>query len=114
MKTLSSLLVAVVALISSILIASPTWALDVQMGYNGNLVFEPSEVTINAGESVHFVNNMLPPHNVVVDGHKELTHGALAMFPGEEFDITFDEPGDYDFYCGPHQGAGMTGVVHVQ
>ena len=97
-----------------IFLAAPVFAVDVQMGYDGNLVFEPSEVTISAGESVHFVNNMLPPHNVVVDGHKELTHDALAMMPGEEFDIAFPEPGDYDFYCGPHQGAGMTGVVHVQ
>lgn len=111
MKTFLS---ACLSFLAVIFLAAPVFAVDVQMGYNGGLVFEPSEITINAGESVHFVNNMLPPHNVVVDGHKELTHGALAMMPGEEFDITFDEPGDYDFYCGPHQGAGMTGVVHVQ
>ena len=53
------------ALIASIFFAAPVWAVDVQMGANGNLVFEPAEVTIAAGESVHFVNNMLPPHNVV-------------------------------------------------
>ena len=41
--------------------ASPALAVDVQMGSNGNLVFDPAEVTISAGESVHFVNNMLPP-----------------------------------------------------
>ena len=33
------------------------WAVDVQMGSGGNLVFDP-EVTISAGESVHFVNNI--------------------------------------------------------
>ena len=60
------------------------------MGADGNLVFEPSEVTISAGESVHFVNNMgLPPHNVIVEDHPELDHEALALMPGEEFDVTF-------------------------
>ena len=48
------------ALLATIFFAAPAWAVDVQMGYDGNLVFEPSEVTISAGESVHFVNNMLP------------------------------------------------------
>ena len=114
MKTLFSLLIAIVALVSTALFAAPTWALDVQMGFDGNLVFEPSEITISAGDSVHFVNNMLPPHNVVVEGRKDLSHDALAMLPGEEFDVTFPEAGDFNFWCGPHQGAGMTGVVHVQ
>ena len=59
------------------------------MGSNGNLIFDPAEVTISAGETVHFVNNMLPPHNVVVEDHPEISHEALAMMPGEEFDVTF-------------------------
>ena len=61
------------------------------MGSNGNLVFDPAEVTINAGESVHFVNNMLPPHNVIIEDHPELGHEVLAMLPGEEFDVAFPE-----------------------
>ena len=98
----------------TLFLALPAWAVDVQMGYDGNLAFEPNEITINAGDSVHFVNNMLPPHNVIIDGHDELSHDALAMMPGEEFDIEFTEVGDYNFYCGPHAGAGMKGVVHVK
>ena len=54
------------------------------MGSNGNLVFDPAEVTIAAGESVHFVNNMLPPHNVVVEDHPELSHEIPTMLPGED------------------------------
>ena len=65
--------------LATLFLAAPAWAVDVQMGYDGNLVFEPSEITISAGDSVHFVNNMLPPHNVIVDGHDELSHDALAM-----------------------------------
>ena len=73
------------------------------MGANGNLVFEPAEVTISAGESVHFVNNMLPPHNVIVEDRPDLGHEGLAMLPGEEFDVAFPEAGDY-----------LTGVVHTK
>jgi plastocyanin len=35
------------------------------------------------------------------------------MLPGEEFDITFNDPGDYTYWCAPHKGAGMIGNVHV-
>ena len=102
------------AFLATLFLALPAWAVDVQMGYDGGLVFEPSEVTINAGESLHFVNNMLPPHNVLVEDHDELGHDALAMMPGEGFDVEFPEAGDYTFYCGPHKGAGMIGTVHVK
>ena len=77
------------AFLATLFLAAPAWAVDVQMGSGGNLIFEPSEVTIDAGDSIHFVNNMLPPHNVVVEDHPELSHEALAMMPGEEFDVTF-------------------------
>ena len=102
------------ALFATLFLALPAWAVDVQMGANGNLVFDPAEVTINAGESVHFVNNMLPPHNVIVEGRPDLAHESLAMLPGEEFEITFSDAGDYTYWCAPHTGAGMIGTVHVQ
>ena len=54
------------ALLATLFLAAPAWAVDVQMGYDGDLVFEPADVLINAGESIHFINNMLPPHNGVV------------------------------------------------
>jgi len=101
------------AFLATLFLAAPARAVDVQMGSNGNLIFDPSDVTISAGESVHFVNNMLPPHNVVVEDHSELSHEALAMMPGEEFDVTFPGAGDYTYWCGPHKGAGMVGTIHV-
>ena len=103
-----------IAVFASLFLALPAWAVDVQMGYDMNLAFEPSEVTINAGESVHFINNQLPPHNVIVEGHDELNHEALAMLPGEDFEVAFPEPGDHTYWCGPHKGAGMIGTIHVQ
>ena len=101
------------ALLATLFFALPAWAVDVQMGSNGNLIFEPSDISIAAGESVHFINNMLPPHNVIVEDHPELSHTGLAFAPGETFDIAFSEPGEYTFWCDPHKGAGMIGHVHV-
>ena len=101
------------ALLATLFFSAPAWAVDVQMGSNGNLVFDPAEVTISAGESVHFVNNMLPPHNVIVEDRPDLGHESLAMLPGEDFEVAFPEPGDYTYWCGPHKGAGMIGHVHV-
>ena len=100
-------------LLAIFIFSTPTWAIDVVMGANGSLVFEPADVTINAGDTVHFVNGMLPPHNVIVEDHPELSHDGLAFASGESFDITFPEAGDYNFWCDPHKGAGMTGTLHV-
>ena len=103
----------VLAIVAAFFLALPAYAADVQMGFNGNLVFEPNELTISAGDKVHFINNMLPPHNVIVEGRPDLAHESLAMLPGEEFDITFNDAGDYTYWCAPHKGAGMIGTVHV-
>ena len=114
MKKITRTLILTIVFALIIFLPRLAYAADVMMGSNGNLIFEPADVTISAGESVHFVNNMLPPHNVVVEDHPELSHEALAMMPGEEFDITFPDSGDYTFWCAPHKGAGMIGNVHVQ
>ena len=57
---------------------------------------------------------MLPPHNVIVEDRPDLGHESLAMLPGEEFDVVFNDPGDYTYWCAPHKGAGMIGTVHVE
>ena len=86
---------------------------EIQMGSGGNLVFDPNEISIAAGETVTFVNGDLPPHNMMVDGYPELSHSDLAFSAGESFEVTFPEAGDYNFQCDPHAGAGMKGVIHV-
>ena len=101
------------ALLASLFFALPAWAVDVTMGSNGNLVFDPAEVSISAGESIHFVNNMFPPHNVIVEDHPELSHETLSRLPYEYFEVAFPESGDYTYWCGPRKGSGMIGHVHV-
>ena len=102
-------------LISAAVIFMPkmAFAAEIQMGSGGNLVFEPNELTVSVGESVTFTNGDLPPHNMVVADHPELSHPDLMFVGGEEILVTFDNPGDYEFQCEPHTGAGMKGVIHV-
>ena len=104
----------ILTLLTVFFLAVPAWAVDVTMGSGGNLVFEPNEITISAGDTVHFINEALPPHNIIVEGRSDLSSEALLFSPGETQDVVFADPGDYNFFCGPHQGAGMTGTVHVE
>ena len=104
-----------VMLIASLILFMPNfaYATEIQMGSEGNLVFNPSEVNISVGDSVTFTNGDLPPHNVVFLDNPELSHPDLMFLGGEQIEITFDEAGDYEFQCEPHAGAGMKGVIHV-
>nr|BAR28992.1 plastocyanin [uncultured Mediterranean phage uvMED] len=104
----------IIAILATLFLAAPVWAVDVVMGAGGNLVFEPNDITISTGETLHFVNEALPPHNIIVEGRADLSRESLLFAPGESQDILFADAGDYNFFCGPHQGAGMTGVIHVK
>ena len=110
---LSRLTIMITAVFLSMTLAAQAYAADITMGSGGNLVFEPNEISISAGDTVTFTNGDLPPHNMQVADHPELSHGDLAFTAGESFDVTFPDAGDYNIQCDPHAGAGMKGVVHV-
>lgn len=118
-RSLSLALCAVVLVIGSFFMAvSPAAAdtLTVKMGAdNGMLAFDPPTLTIKAGDTVKWVNNKLPPHNIVFEGGvANKSHNDLMFSPGESYEVTFDTPGEYSYYCAPHRGAGMAGKVVVQ
>ncbi len=97
--------------------ASPASAdtVTVKMGSDsGQLVFDPKVVTIKVGDTVKWVNNKAFPHNVIVDGHPELSHKKLAQKPKAELETIFTEAGEFSYYCSPHRGAGMQGKVIVE
>ena len=104
-----------IVFVSFFALSFKAYAAEIQMGSEGMLVFEPCELTVAVGESVTFVNNELPPHNVMFDEpYQEMSHSDLAFTAGESFDVVFDTAGDYYFQCDPHAGAGMKGVIHVE
>ena len=101
---MSRLTIMLTSLFLSFTLASSAYATEIQMGYEGNLVFEPNEVTVNAGETVTFINNALPPHNIIVDGRADLSRESLMFSPGETQEIVFADVGDFNFKCAPHEG----------
>ena len=111
---MSRLTIMLTSLFLSFSLAASAYATEIQMGKDGMLVFAPCELTVSVGDTVTFVNNELPPHNVMFTDHDELSHNDLAFSPGESFEVTFNEAGDYGFQCDPHAGAGMKGVIHVK
>ncbi|ACK66265.1 plastocyanin [Rippkaea orientalis PCC 8801] len=117
-KKLGLFLAALVLVVSSFFIAvNPASAatVEVKMGADsGMLAFEPKEITISSGDTVKWINNKLSPHNVIVEGHEELSHKDMAFKAGEAFEATFSEPGEYTYYCAPHRGAGMVGKIIVK
>ena len=118
LKSIKSLLYTALAfvLVCTVGVASASAAtVEVKLGADsGMLAFEPSSVTIKAGDTVKFVNNKMAPHNAVFEGHDEYSHADLAFSPGESWEETFSDAGTYDFYCEPHRGAGMVGQVIVE
>jgi plastocyanin len=38
---------------------------------------------------------------------------GFLVHPGAHFDVTLVEPGVYDYYCAPHEAAGMVGRIIV-
>ncbi|MFM7424580.1 MAG: plastocyanin [Elainella sp.] len=119
LRSLSLALCAVVLVAGSFFVAASPAAAEtytVKMGAdNGMLAFEPSTVTIKAGDTVKWVNNKLPPHNIMFEGGAaNKSHDQLMFSPSEAYEVTFDTAGTYDYYCSPHRGAGMAGKVVVQ
>lgn len=121
----------VVLVVSSFAVFTPSASAEtyqVKLGTDkGLLQFQPKSLTIKPGDTIEWVNNKVPPHNVVFDKAKNptkdadlaktLSHTKLLLNPGQSQTTTFpaDAPvGDYTFYCAPHRGAGMVGKITVQ
>lgn len=94
----------------------------VKMGSdNGQLIFVPDDLKICKGDTVTWVNNKSGPHNVVFDEDNipsGVSQESISMDDqlGEEGDTyskKFDVAGTYGYYCEPHRGAGMNGVLTV-
>jgi len=102
----------------------------VAAGPDGNLVFEPEEVTVGVGETVtwefesagHNVS-AYPDHGDQVslpdgadpfgsDGVADDQYATLAA--GATFEHTFDTAGEYTYVCVPHVSSGMVGTVVVE
>ncbi len=95
--------------------------------------FAPTELTVSAGDSVVFANTSKETHTVTAYGEDlpdeagyfasggadseseardSLSDGLVD--PGEIFEVTFDDPGTYKYFCIPHESSGMKGTIIVE
>ncbi|MEH1770257.1 MAG: plastocyanin [Nostoc sp.] len=130
-RRLSLAVLTILLVVNSFAVFTPSASAEtykVKLGSDkGLLAFEPKKLTIKPGDTIEWVNNKVPPHNVVFDAAKNptknaelaksLSHTKLLLNPGQTKTTIFpaDAPaGDYTFYCNPHRGAGMVGTITVE
>lgn len=81
--------------------------------------FQYTEIHIPVGGSVEWVGAGRNPHNAVAaDGSwsTESVFGSLEQLEGDVAVMTYDQPGEYVFFCTFHgnaEGKGMAGVLVV-
>lgn len=103
------------------------------VGSTAGYKFDPANVTIKAGDAVKFVVVSGGPHNVAFDAsaipsgaqailQKNMTGqqgpliGPLMPNNGDSYTVSFAgaPPGQYHYYCLPHQSLNMVGIITVQ
>ena len=100
-----------------------------------DLVFDPAEITVSVGDTVTWENVGSVPHSVTAyeeqlpDGATYFASGGFdgeeaardawgnssggTLFEGQEYEHTFEVPGEYPYFCIPHEIGGMVGTVVV-
>jgi plastocyanin len=74
----------------------------------GGNSFNPNPVEVKVGETVTWINDDSGRHTVT---SKDGVFESELMGQGQSFSFTFDEAGEYSYFCSPHPG--MTGTVVV-
>ena len=107
---------------------------DVNMELQGNTYkFDPSTITVKAGDVINFHDKSGGPHNVsfwpdsipsgAADALKKNMpdqmaplEGPLLTEPDQVYKVSFAgaPTGEYKFYCLPHLALGMRGKITVQ
>ena len=86
---------------------------DVAVVVIRDFAFSAPTLTIDRGTSVRWRTSTGTFHTVTPDGHQAFASRQMNA-SGETFDVRFDAPGRYRYYCEPHRALGMMGEVVVQ
>lgn len=85
----------------------------VDVGTGGGLAFAPPAIRIDSGTTVVWEwTGEGGGHNVVAEGGG--FESDLYSDAGETFQHTFEETGNYRYYCNPHKASGMKGGIVVK
>lgn len=98
-----------------------------------DFMYEPDPLTISVGETATWINDSSQSHTVTAYEEKlpegadffasggatseeqarsDLEDGLIDE--GETFEVTFNEPGTYTYFCIPHESQGMIATVVVE
>jgi plastocyanin len=101
---------------------------DVTIKLTNSNEFQPAAISVARGTTVTWINSGQAPHTVTGDPSKA-TKPTNAVLPsgapvwdsgqlnggllnsGQSFSYTFDVPGDYTYFCIPHESLGM--IAHI-
>ncbi|WP_132061312.1 plastocyanin/azurin family copper-binding protein [Halorussus amylolyticus] len=92
---------------------------EVTVGPGGSLAYDPDSLEITPGTTVVWVwdsdNHNVVPSEAPDDSSFEGTEGGddETYDTGHEYEHTFETEGDYEYYCTPHETAGMTATITV-
>lgn len=98
-----------------------------------DLVFDPDTLTVTVGDTVVWENVGSARHTVtayedrIPDDAEYFASGGFGseqaardspregLVEGDEsYEHTFETPGSYEYFCIPHEAAGMTGSIDVE
>lgn len=85
----------------------------VEIRLTGQNTFEPSNVTVSPGTTIRWINDSAVFHTITPDGHNQWARQEMED-EGQTFEQVLQNTGDFDYFCEPHQGVGMTGTITVQ
>jgi plastocyanin len=99
---------------------------DFTVEMNDQMQFAPDHLTIRSGQTITWrnVGNMVhtstsdpawaqdAAHATVPDGAKPWNSGLIRK--GESWRHTFEVPGEYAYFCIPHEAAGMVASITVE
>ncbi|MEO5321818.1 plastocyanin/azurin family copper-binding protein [Mesorhizobium sp. CC13] len=87
--------------------------------------FDPIGIRIEPGQTLRWTNRDPANSHTVTSYHPRIFDRPLRipagaapwdsdyLLPGESFSVTLTVPGVYDYYCVPHEQAGMVGRIVV-
>ena len=78
-----------------------------------NFAFSPASVTVDRGTTIRWRNSTSTFHTVTPDGHQVFAEWQTNT-QGQTFEVRFDSPGTYRYFCSPHRDLGMTGMIVVR
>ena len=111
MKRLSWLMA--LSLLMLCVLAPAAWAKEHEVTVNmEDNFFDQANITVAPGTTVTWVQRGKYGHTTTsYDGLWD--SGLIEGDSGGTFSFTFDEPGTFDYFCGPHEKLGMVGTVTV-